>query len=150
MIARGMLKFWVLKLLSQGSKTGYELMKDLEREVGWQPSPGSIYPLLQMLGEQGLLSARPVGNKTYWELTPTGQSYLHELWDKRREWLKELGIKEQAIWKAFGDPHHPIRLLSRMGQLLLLAVSQGKAEEAVHIVEEASAKLAKLVEEVEE
>ena len=147
MIARGMLKFWVLKLLSQGSKTGYELIKEIEREVGWQPSPGSIYPLLQMLGEAGLLRAKPVGNKVYWELTPEGQRQLNELWDRRKEWLRELGIKEQAVWKAFDEPGHPMRLLPRVAQLVREAFSQGKAKEAFHILEEARDKLARLVEE---
>lgn len=150
MAAPGMLKFWVLKLLSQGERTGYELMKEMEKEIGWQPSPGSVYPLLQMLGEQGLLVARPVGNRVYWELTPEGQRHLGELWEKRREWLRELGIKEQAVWKAFDDPHHPMRLLPWMVQLIRQAFAQGKVEEAFSILDEAKDKLTKLVEEGEE
>ena len=66
MVARGMLKFWVLKLLSRGSKTGYELIKEIEREVGWQPSPGSVYPLLQMLARRGSFPLGP------WETRCTG------------------------------------------------------------------------------
>ena len=147
MVARGMLKVWVLKLLSEGSRTGYELIKEMERRIGWQPSPGSVYPLLQMLGEAGLLSSRPVGNKVYWELTPEGQRHLDELWEKRKEWLRELGIKEQAVWKAFDAPNHPMRLLPRVAQLLREAFSQGKAKEAFRILEEARDKLTRLVEE---
>ncbi|MBC7099821.1 hypothetical protein H5T52_12090 [Candidatus Bipolaricaulota bacterium] len=83
----------------------------------------------------------------YWELTLEGQRYLNELWDRRKEWLKELGIKEQAVWKAFDDPSHPMRLLPRMAQLVRQAFSQGKGKEAFHILEEARDRLAKLVEE---
>lgn len=144
MIVRGMLKFWTLKLLSEGEKTGYELMKEMERQIGWQPSPGSIYPLLQMLGEQGLLVARPVENKVYWSLTPEGKRYLDELWQKRKEWLEELGIREQAVWKAFGG--HPLRFLSSIARLAHEACAQGKAEQAAHILEEARDRLSELVE----
>ncbi|MGC9529006.1 MAG: PadR family transcriptional regulator [Candidatus Bipolaricaulaceae bacterium] len=142
-----MLKFWVLKLLSQGERTGYDLMKAMETEIGWQPSPGSVYPLLQMLGEQGLLAARPVGNKVYWSLTSEGTRLLNELWERRKEWLKELGTKEQAVWKAFGNQGHPLRLLPTVARLVHHAFAQGKAKQATRILEEARDKLSELVEE---
>lgn len=147
MIARGMLRAWVLKLLSEGEKTGYEIIKEMEKRIGWQPSPGSVYPLLQMLGEEGLLSPRPAGNKVYWSLTPEGRRRLDELRERRKEWLRELGIKEQAVWKAFDDPHHPMLLLPRMAHLVREAFSKGKGREAFRILEEARDRLAKLVEE---
>lgn len=146
MVAQGMLKVWVLKLLSEGSKTGYEIIKEMGKRIGWQPSPGSVYPLLQMLGEAGLLSARPVGNKVYWELTSEGQKHLNELWEKRKEWLRELGIKEQAVWKAFDDPNHPMLLFPRIAHLVREAFAKGKSREAFRILEEARDKLAEIVE----
>jgi len=146
-VARGMLRAWVLKLLSEGEKTGYEIIKEMEKRIGWQPSPGSVYPLLQMLGEEGLLSPRPAGNKVYWSLTPEGQRCLDELRERRKEWLRELGIKEQAVWKAFDDPHHPMLLLPRMAHLVREAFSKGKGREAFRILEEARDRLAELVEE---
>ncbi len=146
-IARGMLRAWVLKLLSEGEKTGYEIIKEMEKRIGWQPSPGSVYPLLQMLGEEGLLSPRLAGNKVYWSLTPEGQKRLDELRERRKEWLRELGIKEQAVWKAFDDPHHPMLLLPRMAHLVREAFSKGKGREAFRILEEARDRLAELVEE---
>ena len=145
MAARGILKVWLLKLLSEGSKTGYDLIKEMEARVGWQPSPGSVYPLLQMLGEAGLLRAKPAGNKGYWELTPEGRQYLDELRERRREWLRELGIREQAVWKAFDDPHHPMLLFPRMAHLVKEAFLQGKGREAFRILEEARRKLEELL-----
>ncbi|NOX44534.1 MAG: PadR family transcriptional regulator [Caldiserica bacterium] len=146
MIARGLLKVWVLKLLSGGERTGYQLIKELERRIGWQPSPGSIYPLLQMLGEAGLLRARPAGNKVYWSLTPEGERYLEELRKKRQEWLRELGIKEQAVWQIFDDPHHPLRVFPRLAHLVRKAFSRGRAPQALAILEEAAEKLSRLIE----
>lgn len=147
MIARGMLKVWVLKLLTEGKRTGYEIIKEMERRIGWQPSPGSIYPLLQMLGEAGLLRAEPVGNKVYWELTPEGKRELNALWEKRKEWLRELGVTEQAVWKAFDDPNHPMLLLPRMAHLVREAFSKGRGREAFRILEDAKGKLERLIKE---
>ena len=55
---RGILRFYVLKLISKSESpiSGYSLMKLIEEETGfWRPSPGSIYPLLTSLEEEGLV-----------------------------------------------------------------------------------------------
>ncbi|RLE29372.1 hypothetical protein DRJ27_04745, partial [Candidatus Acetothermia bacterium] len=95
--------------------------------------------------EAGLLRAKPAGNKVYWELTPEGRQYLDELRERRREWLRELGIREQAVWKAFDDPHHPMLLFPRMAHLVKEAFLQGKGREAFRILEEARRKLEELL-----
>ncbi|MGC9529552.1 MAG: PadR family transcriptional regulator [Candidatus Bipolaricaulaceae bacterium] len=141
-----MLRFWALKLLSQGKKTGYQLIKELEGEIGWQPSPGSVYPLLSMLAKEGLLVGQTVGNKVYWELTPAGRTRLDELGACRREWLQELEIRERAVWKAFGNPNGPMRLLPGLAQLASEAVGCGRGPEAARILTEAGSRLRELVE----
>ncbi len=146
MVARGMLRVWILKLISQGPKTGYGIIKEMQRKIGWQPSPGSVYPLLQMLREEGILEARPAGKKVYWELTPKGERYLNELREKRRQWLAELGIKEQAVWRVFDDPDHPLGLLPPLAHLAWRALSQGKGDEAFRVLREAKERLETLLE----
>ncbi|HYB04679.1 MAG TPA: PadR family transcriptional regulator, partial [Nitrososphaerales archaeon] len=55
---RGWLRPWILHLLSNGPKNGAEIMDDIERMSwgGWRPSPGSIYPLLDEMTKDGLIS----------------------------------------------------------------------------------------------
>jgi len=72
---RGDIRHLLLSALLNGPAHGYELMRRLERASGgaWTPSPGSVYPSLQMLEEEGLLSsASESGRKTY-ELNATGR-----------------------------------------------------------------------------
>src|SRR5207237_10477792 len=62
---RGDLKFALLELLRERPMHGYEMMKALEERSGgfYVPSPGSIYPTLQMLEDRGLVSANEVEGK---------------------------------------------------------------------------------------
>jgi hypothetical protein len=57
---RGDIRIFLLVALLDGPAHGYELMSRLEaRSNGaWRPSPGSVYPTLQLLEEQGLIRGR--------------------------------------------------------------------------------------------
>jgi DNA-binding PadR family transcriptional regulator len=147
MIAKGLLRIWTLKLLSEGEKTGWQLMKELGQRTGWQPSPGTMYPLLKSLGSQGLLQRHPAGKRVYWRLTPEGSRYLEELHRRKREWLEELGIKERAIWQAFADPDHPLLLLPAIAHLAARAAAGGRGTEARRILEAARDRLLELARE---
>ena len=54
-VPRGLLRFLVLKFLSEKPMSGAEIVNKIEHETGgkWKPSPGSIYPLLAGLQERG-------------------------------------------------------------------------------------------------
>jgi len=77
---RGDLKFAILRLISDKPMHGYEVMQALEEESGggYKPSPGSIYPTLQMLEDEGLLSAREEDGKKIYSITEEGKAYLEE------------------------------------------------------------------------
>ncbi len=53
---------------------GYQIMQELEERSGggWQPSPGSIYPTLQQLADEGLIISAPVDGKNVFSLTEDG------------------------------------------------------------------------------
>jgi len=73
---RGDIRTAVLLALKDGPAHGYEVMRRLEERSGgiWRPSPGSVYPTLQMLEDEGLVTAEPhEGTRTY-ELTEIGRS----------------------------------------------------------------------------
>jgi DNA-binding PadR family transcriptional regulator len=79
-LERGDLKFVILRLISDKPMHGYEVMQALEEEFGggYKPSPGSVYPTLQMLEDEGLLRCREEEGKKIYELTEEGQAYLEE------------------------------------------------------------------------
>ena len=59
-VVRGMLPFYVLSLLREAPRYGTELMRMIESATGgtWKPSPGSLYPLLKRLEDEGLVEGR--------------------------------------------------------------------------------------------
>lgn len=77
---RGDIKFILLGLLSERPQHGYELMKELEERRGGfrRPSPGSIYPTLQMLEEGGYLIGEEVDGKRVYTITESGRQFLSD------------------------------------------------------------------------
>lgn len=75
---RGDVRAAVLLLLAEQPRHGYEIITELvERSEGrWQPSPGSVYPVLKRLAEQGLVRAETVGERRVFELTDAGRDYV--------------------------------------------------------------------------
>ena len=77
---RGMVPDLVLTALLEGPAHGYELMDRLERFSGgsWRPSPGSIYPLLQMFQDSGLVRCDETEGRRVFELTAAGRERAEE------------------------------------------------------------------------
>lgn len=77
---RGDIKFILLGLLSERPQHGYELMKELEARRGAfrRPSPGSVYPTLQMLEEGGYLTSEQVEGKRVYTITESGSQFLSD------------------------------------------------------------------------
>lgn len=77
---RGDLKMILLKLLQEQSRHGYGLIRDLEEKFKgfYSPSPGSVYPILQMLEDQELVNVTKEGRKKVYHLTDEGQTFLKE------------------------------------------------------------------------
>ena len=77
---RGDLKFMVLRVLAERPMHGYDVMRALESESRgcYRASPGSIYPTLQMLEDEGYLSAAKEGGKKVYTVTPEGHAFLGE------------------------------------------------------------------------
>ncbi len=93
-VPRGLLRFLVLKLLSEKPMSGAEIVEEIDRETGgrWKPSPGSIYPLLALLREKGYTSNSPVeesGMKRH-VLTGEGRTYFEEQVALGQKFLEKL------------------------------------------------------------
>lgn len=73
---RGDIRRAVLAALSEGPAHGYEVITRLsEKSQGlWRPSPGSVYPTLQLLADEGVVTSREVDGKRVYELTDTGRA----------------------------------------------------------------------------
>ena len=73
---RGMLSFLILFLLSKKSMHGQEIAKELEKRKGDRPSPGTIYPALKSLREQGLIAEKKEGKTISYTITSDGKRVL--------------------------------------------------------------------------
>ncbi len=77
---RGDLKFAILALVADKPMHGYEVMQALEEESAgsYRASPGSVYPTLQLLEDQGYLTAQDYGGKKVYSITDAGRDYLEQ------------------------------------------------------------------------
>jgi DNA-binding PadR family transcriptional regulator len=76
----GEVKYVILRLLQEKPRHGYEIMKELEERMGgwYTPSPGTVYPTLQLLEDQGHVRAVETEGKKVYHITPEGEAFLHE------------------------------------------------------------------------
>jgi DNA-binding PadR family transcriptional regulator len=86
--SHGRLRLYVLKLLEESPRHGYDVIRLLEdRFMGlYAPSPGTIYPRLQRLEAEGLVTQSQEGGRKVYQITDAGREELAS----RREELAEL------------------------------------------------------------
>ena len=92
---KGDIKYLILELVSEKPRHGYEIIKELEsRFYGfYSPSPGTVYPTLQLLEELGWVKSREEEGKKVYEITEKGQEELKaqkeklgSIWDRIENW----------------------------------------------------------------
>ena len=93
----GFLKMFVLKLLQEGQKSGYELMEEISERVGKRPSSGSLYPLLRKMHSEGLVKYRTKGRKKYYHLTKKGENLTQSLAQEKEQLFKTHRNLHQAL-----------------------------------------------------
>ena len=76
----GALRLVVLGLIAEDPRHCYDIIKALEAKFqgAYSPSPGAIYPMLQMMEEADLVASTTNGNKRLYSITEQGRAYLAE------------------------------------------------------------------------
>ena len=66
----------LLALLLERPMHGYEMIQELDTRTGgiWRPSPGSVYPTLQLLEDEGLIEVEATGGRKRYTLTEAGRA----------------------------------------------------------------------------
>ena len=92
--SRGDVRTAALLLLAEEPRNGYQIMQELEErsEGMWRPSPGSVYPALQQLEDEGLIRSEEKEGRRLYHLTDAGRAYVAE----RPE-------DQPAPWETFTD-----------------------------------------------
>jgi DNA-binding PadR family transcriptional regulator len=133
---RGDIRSAILALLAEEPRNGYQIMQELEqRSRGmWRPSPGAVYPALQLLEDEGLVSVESAGGGRVFSLTARGRAEATtRAADKGAPW--------ETVSEAAGDDvPEMFLLLKQVGAAALQVVSAGSAaqvSEARRILAEA-------------
>jgi DNA-binding PadR family transcriptional regulator len=106
---RGDVRAAILKLLAERPMHGYEMIQEIaDRSQNlWRPSPGSVYPTLQLLVDEGLIAAtESEGSKKLFELTDDGRAAAEKI--------------ETPPWEEIADGVDPahVTLRSAVSQLM--------------------------------
>lgn len=77
---RGDVRAAILSLLAESPSNGYGLIRTIAEKTSgtWRPSPGSVYPTLQQLVDEELITAVGEGRRTEFTLTDDGRAYVAE------------------------------------------------------------------------
>jgi len=77
---RGDVRLAALLLLAEEPRNGYAIMQELEQRTdgAWRPSPGSVYPALAQLEDEGLIRSLEADGGRVFELTDAGRTHLAE------------------------------------------------------------------------
>jgi DNA-binding PadR family transcriptional regulator len=111
---RGDIRTAALLLLKEEPRNGYQIMQEVEERSGgvWSPSPGSVYPALSQLEDEGLIHSEEQEGRRVFVLTDAGASVLAERpedrpapWDEMSESVSggvhELGRLMREVAFAF-------------------------------------------------
>jgi DNA-binding PadR family transcriptional regulator len=126
-MGKGDVRSAILVLLAEEPMHGYQIIRKIEEhtEGAWKPSAGSIYPTLQLLADEGLVTASPANDRKVYSLTEEG---------------REVAAAAQAPW-APAEPKSAsgFSVLSKAGMDLAGAVTSairsGTAEQQAQAVE---------------
>ncbi len=129
---RGDVRLALLLLLAEEQRNGYGLMQELEARTdgAWRPSPGSVYPALAQLADEGLVRAEGDDGRSTYVLTDAGRAHLAE----RPEGAP-------APWEAMGpqagSPEHELRAaVAQLAAAVMQAAQAGTPAQVARITEQ--------------
>lgn len=131
MFAQGELRLALLALIAENPSHGYELIKGIEEMTGggYAPSPGAVYPTLQLLEDEGAIAeADAEGSKKPYAVTPQGEAELEERKSEVAELMRRLGRHGERTTTV--RSHDVFRAMGNLGSVLKNRAKAGKLDEA--------------------
>ena len=119
---RGDLKLVILELLREQPRHGYDIIRALEDRMQgrYRPSPGSVYPTLQMLEDLGYVTSSQQEGKKVYSITDEGRRYL----DEQQSSVDDIRSRIAAGWDAAQRPE-VADLMHELQQLARALVREG-------------------------
>src|SRR4051794_14667848 len=143
-IRRGEVRAALLVLLDEQPMNGYGLMQEIEQRSkgAWRPSPGSVYPALALLEDEGLVAQEETDGRKVYALTDTGRAHVEE----NRE---SLGEPWAQAGQEVGEERLELRnLLWQLGSAAMQVASAGtdaQVEQARQVLKDARRSLYRLL-----
>ncbi len=165
MVPKGFIRYQVLESLSEKPMSGSEIMDEIEKRTSgrWKPSPGSIYPLLAWLQDNGYvneLESHEGGMKRY-ELSEKGKALYEEEKKIKRSFRREAKMFPPpflgALWfrippEKTAEVRESVRRLMsaffEFGSTLEANFSEKAVDEARKVLDETAEKIEKINEEL--
>lgn len=150
MFGPGELRLVLLAMLAEEPRHGYELIKALEDMTAgaYSPSPGTIYPTLQMLADEGAIAEKDSDDaKKLYQATETGLAELEERKDEIEDLWERLGRKrEKARPKGSAEL---FRAMSNLGTVLKNKAASGglkdmDKDKVIDLIDELARKIERL------
>jgi DNA-binding PadR family transcriptional regulator len=116
-VRRGNVRFAILSALQAGPMHGYQVIQELESRTRgrWRPSAGSVYPTLQLLEDEGLLSSAEVDGRRTYSLTDAGRAAAEEHPISNEGWLEADAGGDQSLPELAGRLIAAAAELDRVG-----------------------------------
>jgi DNA-binding PadR family transcriptional regulator len=162
-VPKGLLRFLVLKMISEKPMSGAEIVEEIEKQTGtWKPSPGSIYPLLSSLHKKGFTKELPkdeLGFKRY-SYTEEGKKFLKKQIAFGKEFLEKIEFLAPMLVGGFNLENNNKKFLKTKDSVKKLVrsfislrhniknLSEKDAKELSEILEESSAKIEGIVQRI--
>ena len=102
---RGDVRAALLVLLGEEPRNGYQLMQEIEQRSDgvWRPSPGSVYPALQQLEDEGLVRVEQVEGRKAYALSDEGRAHVEAHRDELgAPWDAVKGDLGEGAWDLMG------------------------------------------------
>ena len=148
-MAKGLLNLWMLKILSEGEVTGYDIIKKVGELTGKKPSTGSVYPLLRSMENKGWITGKKVGSKIVYEITDSGREVVKSHGDLKDYYSEKIHESICLAHETFDDLHivfaNNRNLLAPLTQEISILLSEGaELDEINRIILNAREELKKL------
>ncbi|HUB76975.1 MAG TPA: PadR family transcriptional regulator [Solirubrobacteraceae bacterium] len=141
---RGDIRTAALLLLAEEPRNGYAIMQEIEQRSGgvWSPSPGSIYPALSQLEDEGLIRSEENDGRKVFAITDAGRDALAaRAADAPAPWDTLMGGVSNDVRELFGV----MRQLGVAGLQLAQTASESQLAEAKKVLSEARRSLYKIL-----
>jgi DNA-binding PadR family transcriptional regulator len=139
---RGTLKYAALMVLKEQPLHGYAIIKAIEEKYGYSPSPGVVYPTLQMLEDQGYVVMTQQENKKVYALTDEGRRCLEE----HRDVVEHIDARAQMPkWSSIPGISIQLREVSRTIFANYRYLNEDKVKEIEAVLEDARKRIGEVI-----